>query len=413
MTSASSPGVQAASPLGVLTQHVLDALESVTAIVDADGVIVAVNRPWLDYMRENGGTLETCDVGANYLLACDRAGPAAETEAPGVARSLRAGLSGAAGCFELEYPCHSPTQEYWYQLKVRPFEARAGRYALIQHSDVTARRQAESQAADLNTQALDRFNLHTHILKTENEELDAFIGTVSHDLRTPVRHIQGFLSLLRRKIGADRWSSDELRLLDVIDGASGRLQQMIDELLKLARVSQRELQFQNVDLTVVMQDAWAGLTPEHQERDLEWRLEALPVVRGDPALLRLAFENLLGNALKYSAGRGAARISVRATPTDQGWVVSVHDNGVGFDPAHASKLFGAFQRLHSDREFSGVGIGLANVRRIVARHGGQVWAEGQVGQGTAFHVRFPVNQEAASGAAREGTTDQAWKAPLI
>lgn len=412
MTSAHLPSFEAASLLGVHTQHVLDALESITAIVDADGVIVAVNRPWLDYMRENGGTPETCGVGANYLLACDRAGPAADAEAPGIAQSLRAGLSGAAGCFELEYPCHSPTQEHWYHLKIRPFEARAERYALIQHNDVTARRQAEHQAADLSIQALRRFNLHTRTLKTENEELDAFIGTVSHDLRTPVRHIQGFLALLRRKVGPGRWSSDELRLLDIIDGASGRLQQMIDELLKLARVSQRDLQFREVDLTRVMQDAWACLTPEHQGRDVDWQLEALPVVRGDPALLRLAFENLLGNALKYSAGRGRASISVRATPTDQGWVVSVQDNGVGFDLAHASKLFGAFQRLHSEREFSGVGMGLANVRRIVGRHGGQVWAESRVGQGATFHLQFPASQEVVSGAAREGATGQAQKLPV-
>ena len=429
MTSVLLPGSAPVLPLGVDAQHLLDAFECVTAIVDSGGVIVAVNRPWLDFMHENGGSPASCGVGANYLLVCDQAsrnqdshdraghdsasheqpgcGLAADHEAPQMALGLRAGLAGTAGPFELEYTCHSPTRQHWYRLNVRPFETPGGRYALIQHSEITAHRVAQARAAELNSRALDALSAHTHVLRTENEELDAFIGAVSHDLRTPVRHLQGFLAMLRRKVGGDRWNADELRLLDILDGASERLQQMIDELLKLARVSKRELHFQDIDLTLVVQAAWANLTPEHQGRDLEWLLGALPVVRGDPALLRLAFENLLGNALKYSAGRGRASIRVRATAAvaGQGWVVSVQDDGVGFDPARAPRLFGAFQRLHSDREFAGVGMGLANVRRVVVRHGGQVWAESQVGQGATFFIRFPASQDAAIGTAAAQTQE--------
>ena len=368
-------------------------------------------------MHKNGGSQASCGVGANYLLICDQASDnqgsreqagyrlAADNEAPEMALGLRAGLAGTAGPFELEYTCHSLTQQHWYRLNVRPFEACDGRYALIQHSEITAHRVAQGRAAELNSWALDDLSAHTHVLKTENEELDAFIGSVSHDLQTPVRHLQGFLAMLRRKVGGDRWNADELRLLDILDGASERLQQMIDELLKLARVSKRELHFQDIDLTLVVQAAWANLTPEHQGRDLKWLLGALPVVRGDPALLRLAFENLLSNALKYSAGRGRASIRVQAATAGQGWVVSVQDDGVGFDPARAPRLFGAFQRLHSGREFAVVGMGLANVRRVVVRHGGQVWAESQVGQGATFFIRFPAGQDATSGTAAAPTQE--------
>ena len=381
------------TPLAPLeVQHVLNAFDGVVAVVDVQGVIVAVNQAWTNRMNEHGGSTLSCGVGVNYLLVCDRASATGAVEAGMVADGVRAGLAGTAGSVELELPCHGLTRDYWTRLNIRPFEAWAGRYVLLQHDDVTAQTLARDRAADLSSEAQTRSDQDTQMLKTQNEELDAFVGAVSHDLRTPVRHIQGFLTLLRRKTTNDRWTADEQRLLDVIGGASERLQQMIDELLKLARVSHTALRFQNVDLTEVMQDAWASLTPEVQGRDLSWVLEALPVVQGDPALLRLAFENVLSNALKYTGKQGAASIRVRATSTGEGWVVSIQDDGVGFDPAHASKLFGTFQRLHSDREFAGLGMGLANVKRICVRHGGTVWAESQVGQGATFFVRFPVAQ---------------------
>jgi signal transduction histidine kinase len=387
-------------------QHVLNAFEGVVAVVDVQGVIVAVNQAWTHRMNEHGASPLSCGVGANYLLVCDRSSAAGATEAGVVAHDLRAGLAGTVGSVELELPCHGPTQKYWSRLNIRPFEAQTGRYALLQHDDVTAQTVARDRASDLGQQATLRSDLHTQTLRIQNEELDAFIGAVSHDLRTPIRHVQGFLTLLRRKVSGeqvsgeqvsgepvsgDRWSADERRLLDMIGGASTRLQQMVDELLKLARVSQKALVFQGVDLTAVMQDAWSSLAPEVQGRDLNWVLDALPVVQGDPELLRLAFENVLGNALKYTAKQGAASIRVWATSTDEGWVVAVQDDGAGFDPAQASRLFGAFQRLHSDREFAGIGMGLANVRRICARHGAAVWAESQVGQGATFFVRFPIS----------------------
>jgi len=381
------------SPSPLEMQHILNAFEGVVAIVDVRGVIVAVNQAWTNRMDQQGGSSQHCGIGTNYLLVCERASATGVTGASLVADGLRAGLAGAAGSVELEFPCHSATQDYWSRLHIRPFETRAGRHVLLQHDDVTAHIQAKDKAADLHSQIQQRSELNTQMLKTQNEELDAFVGAVSHDLRTPVRHIQGFLTLLRRKVADDRWTADEQRLLDVIGGASNRLQQMITELLKLARVSQTALHFQDVDLTTVLQDAWASLTPEIQGRDLSWVLEVLPVVQGDSALLRLAFENVLGNALKYTGKQSRASIRVWATWTDQGWVVAVQDDGVGFDPARASKLFGTFQRLHSDREFAGLGMGLANVKRICVRHGGEVWAEGQVGKGTTFFVRFPVPRE--------------------
>ncbi len=170
------------------------------------------------------------------------------------------------------------------------------------------------------------------------------------------------------------------------------MNQLIDDLLEFSRTSRAELRRQPVDLGEVVRGAVQRLAPDQGERTVEWRVQPLPTVIGDPGLLRQVFDNLLSNALKYTRTRPEAVIEVAAQPHEREVWLSVRDNGVGFDPEYAGKLFGVFQRLHRNEEFEGTGIGLANVRRIVSRHGGRVWAEsGQEGQtGATFWVALPL-----------------------
>lgn len=370
-------------------QAALDALSGQVALVDGQGTVVGVNRAWRRFMTDNGGDERSCGPGSNYLTACDRASGPEGVEAPTVARGLRAVLAGEVETFEQEYPCHSPDEARWFLVRAVPFPGEGGeRYAFVLHENITERKLVEIREGDLDTEVAERVLRRTQTLRQEVSELDAFIGSVSHDLRAPLRHILGYLRVLRGHVEPQLAPAD-LRLLDVVSGAAERLGHMIDELLGLARVSQRPLHLRELDLSQVVRRAWAHLAPETEGREIEWVAGELPTVRGDPELLRLAFENLLSNAIKYTSGRARARIEVGAFQDEAGWVVFVQDDGVGFDARYTHRLFGAFQRLHHERDFAGVGMGLANVRRIVEKHGGQVWATGHPGDGATFSIRFP------------------------
>ncbi|MBZ9713632.1 sensor histidine kinase [Deinococcus multiflagellatus] len=369
-------------------QAALDALSDTIAIVDEGGVIRATNAAWQGFMQANGGDPETCSVGANYLDTCDRAqGPCADEGRP-VASGLRAVLDGTSPEFSLEYPCHSPDEQRWYCVHIKPFRSDDQRYATVLHENVTDRKLTEIRASDLDAEVAQGVRTQTADLRQENSELDAFIGAVSHDLRAPVRHLQGFLGLLRRR-GQERLNADDRQMLDVLDASATRLGHMIDELLGLSRVSQRALQIRPVNLAQVVLRAWANMAPETQGRDIDWVAGDLPVLQGDADLLQLAFENLLSNAVKYTGGRATARIEVGAREEQGSWVVFVQDDGVGFDPRYTHRLFGAFQRLHPEKEFQGIGLGLVNVKRIIERHGGEIWAQSQPGDGAIFSLRFP------------------------
>ena len=227
-------------------------------------------------------------------------------------------------------------------------------------------------------------------------ELEAFSYSVSHDLRAPLRHVVGFSTLLEQS-SASALGDEGRRHLQTIIGAANRMGRLIDDLLAFSRVSRTPIATRRVDLAQLVAEARHEVTGGGVGANVAWTIDDLPAVDGDPALLRLALINLLSNAVKYSARVPHPAVEVGTMPGSAGEiVVFVRDNGEGFDMQYAHKLFGVFQRLHGS-EFEGTGIGLANVRRIVQRHGGRTWAEGVVNGGATFYFSMPDQGETGSG----------------
>ncbi|MDB5882622.1 MAG: response receiver histidine kinase [Ramlibacter sp.] len=222
-------------------------------------------------------------------------------------------------------------------------------------------------------------------LEDVNKELESFSYSVSHDLRSPLRSINGFSQMLARD-PLSTLSSEGRRYLDIITEASRQMDQLIDDLLEFSKMGRAEMRQSSVELEAVVGETIRTLEMASEGRNIAWRVGPLPRVIGDAAMLRQVFANLLGNAVKYTRPRDAAVIEIDTAGELEGRVViSVRDNGVGFDMQYADKLFGVFQRLHRADEFEGTGIGLASVRRIIERHGGATWAEAKADQGAAFY----------------------------
>lgn len=243
-------------------------------------------------------------------------------------------------------------------------------------------------------QAEERAQL-TQELERSNKELAAFAYSVSHDLRAPFRHIVGYSELLK-ELSQDRLSEEGLRYIEVIIESAQSAGLLVDSLLNFSRMGRAALTPLAIGMGALVKEAIRSLGPDLKGRHIEWRLGELPEVTGDPVMLRQAVQNLLSNAVKYTRDRDPAIIEITAEAGRAETIFSVRDNGVGFDMAYASKLFGVFQRLHRMEEFEGIGIGLANVRRIIDRHSGRTWAEGTPNQGATFYFSLP-NRKTAEG----------------
>jgi PAS domain S-box-containing protein len=292
----------------------------------------------------------------------------------------------AEGRFEDEgWRVRKNGSRFWANTVVTPIRDEADRlwgFAKITR-DLTEQKRAEEEIAGLNVNLERRVRVRTGELESANAELEAFSYSVSHDLRAPLRAIAGFSHALMEDYEAQLppAATDYLRR---IVAATRKMSDLIDGLLDLSRVSRAEMRWQEVDLSALARQVAEGLQRSEPQRRVQWDIADALAARGDPRLLRVVLDNLIGNAWKFTGGKETARIQFGLRPNGEGRAYFVADDGAGFDMAYADKLFGAFQRLHHEREFEGTGIGLATVRRVVNRHGGRIWVEAEPGRGATF-----------------------------
>ena len=272
----------------------------------------------------------------------------------------------------------------WFSLSVEPVPE--GIFVLS--SDITKEKELADELKRHQEHLEDLVERRTVQLEESNRELEAFSYSVSHDLRAPLRHVSGFTELLVRR-AADGIDPETIRTAKVIADSAREMGVLIDNLLVFSRMGRVGMTTSDVDFNSLVNEVVREQQQDATGRDIRWRVGALPVVHGDPSMLRLVLVNLISNAIKYTGKKEHAEIEIGWTSRENDDVIFVRDNGAGFDMKYAGKLFGVFQRLHRTQDFEGTGIGLANVRRIVGRHGGSTWAEGEADRGAAFFFSLP------------------------
>jgi len=274
---------------------------------------------------------------------------------------------------------------YWVDSTIVPFlndQGKPRQYVAIR-TDITERKEAEAEILQLNIDLEERVARRTAELEAANRELEAFSYSVSHDLRAPLRAVNGFAGIVLEDFGSQLPEEGRRHPERVRNGAR-QMGELIDDLLAFSRLSRQPVNRQAVNASRLVRTALEELAPQRQNRPIEMRVGELPPCQGDPVLLKQVWINLLSNAFKYTRGRDPAVVEIGCTRKNGGDVYFVRDNGTGFDMRYADKLFGVFQRLHRADEFEGTGVGLAIVQRIVHRHGGRAWAEGEVDRGATF-----------------------------
>ncbi|MCK6555780.1 PAS domain S-box protein [Candidatus Binatia bacterium] len=304
-------------------------------------------------------------------------------------------VRGEADSYAVERPFVAPdSRVVWARVSAALIRDGTGqpRYVAVVLDDITGQKEAAEAIQRINAELEERVAQRTAALEEANAELSAFNYSVSHDLRAPLRHIEGFIRILEEDYAA-ALPLEGRHYLDRVRAGSVRINQLIDALLRLVRIGRAEMQPRSVNLTELARATFEDLRQHDNDHAIDFVVGQLPRVSGDPVLLRELFDNLLGNAIKFTRPVVPARIEVGAEQHNGDRVLYVRDNGVGFDPDHGDRLFRVFQRLHNAQDFEGTGIGLSIVKRIVEKHGGRVWAESVPGNGATFYFTLPEPAE--------------------
>jgi PAS domain S-box-containing protein len=278
--------------------------------------------------------------------------------------------------------------EFPVEISLSPLETEQGTLVASIIRDITERKQAEQEIKQLN----DELRQRAAQLEQANQELESFSYSVSHDLRAPLRAVDGYVRILQEDCG-EGLDAEGRRLLNVVSSEARRMGKLIDDLLAFSRLGRQQMQLTTIDLTDLARTVFDHLVADAPGPTPRLELKPLPSAEGDPAMLRQVFVNLIGNAIKFSHHQPAPVVEVTTFHKDGEVVYCIRDNGVGFDEKYRHKLFNVFQRLHSEEEFEGTGVGLALVQRVIHRHGGRVWAESQPGQGATFYFTLPTQEE--------------------
>jgi PAS domain S-box-containing protein len=290
--------------------------------------------------------------------------------------------------FEVQFYCKEG-KIVWFLLNTRILRDSSGIVCFEgTATDITDRKRAGEEILKLNRE------LEQHIIQLgeANKELEAFSYSVSHDLRAPLRAIDGFSNLLLKK-HADKLDEEGKRVLNIIRINTQKMGELIDNLLTLSRIGRKEMVLSDIDMCELAKDICEELRAISPSRVLQFNIKTLPVAVGDIRMIRQVFVNLLSNALKFTRSREIAVVEIRGWSEKNENIYYVKDNGVGFDMQYSDQLFGVFQRLHSEKDFEGTGVGLAIIQRIIYRHGGRVWAEGKVDGGATFYFTLPIKEK--------------------